>query len=32
MMKRDLKMTRVDSEHTVKLIEEWNKSNKKRIY
>lgn len=28
----DLKYERIDSEHTVKLIEEWNNSNKKKIY
>lgn len=27
-----LKMIRIDSEYTVKLIEEWNNSNKRKIY
>ncbi|HRX44162.1 MAG TPA: nucleoside deaminase [Candidatus Dojkabacteria bacterium] len=29
---KDLKLIRLDSEHTVKLIEEWNNSSKKKIY
>lgn len=29
---RDLKMIRLDSEHTVKLVDEWNNSGKKEIY
>ena len=28
----DLKMIRLDSEHTVELIDEWNNSNKRKIY
>ena len=29
---KDLKLIRLDSEHTVKLIEEWNSSSKRKIY
>ena len=29
---KDLKLVRLDSEHTVKLIEEWNSSSKRKIY
>lgn len=29
---KDLKLIRLDSEHTVKLIEEWNNSSKRKIY
>ena len=29
---KDLKLIRLDSEHTVKLIEQWNNSSKKKIY